>query len=139
MTDNKKGQKRRFVRLNVVLPVKYRKYTGNPIFTSNFNVGRTIDLSSGGLKLSVSRPIPAGSKLDMEIELDEKTASYVAGKVLGGEDKVIDGIGRRIEKITFVDMDPEAQDLIMKFIFNNQRKQVRQGLKKPEVDHGKKR
>jgi c-di-GMP-binding flagellar brake protein YcgR len=139
MTDNKKTQKRRFVRLDVVLPVKYRKFTGNPIFVSHFNVGRTIDLSSGGIKLSVSRPIPVGTKLDMEIELDDRTASYVPGKVLGGEDKVIDGIGRRIEKISFVDLDPDAQDMIMKFIFNNQRKQVRQGLKKPEVDHGKKR
>ncbi len=139
MSDKPKGQKRRFVRLDVVLPVKYRKYTGNPIFISNFNVGRTIDLSSGGIKLSVSRPIPVGSKLDMEIELDDQTASYVVGKVLGGEDKVIDGIGRRIEKINFVELDPEAQDMIMKFIFNNQRKQVRQSLKKPEVDNGKKR
>jgi len=71
--------------------------------------------------------------------LDDQTASYVVGKVLGGEDKVIDGIGRRIEKINFVELDPEAQDMIMKFIFNNQRKQVRQSLKKPEVDNGKKR
>lgn len=139
MSESKKNQKRNFVRLDVILPVKYRKFTGNPIFVSNFNVGRTIDLSSGGIKLSVSRPIPVGTKLDMEIELDDQTASYVVGKVLGGEDKVIDGIGRRIEKVTFLEMDPESQDLIMKFIFNNQRKQVRQGLKKPEVDNGKKK
>jgi c-di-GMP-binding flagellar brake protein YcgR len=129
MAENKKNQKRRFVRLDVVLPVKYRKYTGNPIFISHFNVGRTIDISSGGIKLSVSKPLAVGMKLDIEIELDDQTSPYIVGKVLGGEDKVVDGVARRIEKINFLEVDPDSQDMIMKFIFENQRKQVRQEKK----------
>jgi len=129
MAENKKNQKRRFVRLGVVLPVKYRKYTGNPIFISHFNVGRTIDISSGGIKLSVSKPLTVGMKLDIEIELDDQTSPYIVGKVLGGEDKVVDGVARRIEKINFLEVDPDSQDMIMKFIFENQRKQVRQEKK----------
>jgi len=129
MAEAKKNQKRRFVRLDVVLPVKYRKYTGNPIFVSHFNVGRTIDLSVGGIKLSVSKPLAVGLKLDMEIELDDQTSPYIVGKVLGGEDKVVDGVARRVEKINFLEVDPESQDMIMKFVFENQRKQVRQEKK----------
>ena len=129
MAESKKPQKRRFVRLNVVLPVKFRKYTGNPVLSGNFNVGKTNDLSIGGMKLSVSRAIPAGTKLDMEIELDADNRPYVIGKVLGGEEKVVDGIARRIEKISFVEVDPDAQDIMMKFIFEHQRKEVRKDKK----------
>jgi c-di-GMP-binding flagellar brake protein YcgR len=123
--DQKKNQKRRFVRLDVVMPVKYRRYTGNPVFQSNFNVGRTINLSVGGVRLSVSTPIPVGTKLDMEIELSDSVKPYAVGKVVGGEEKVIDGISRRIEKISFLEVDKEVQDLMMKYIFNRLRKVVR--------------
>jgi c-di-GMP-binding flagellar brake protein YcgR len=123
--DPKKVQKRNFVRLDVVLPVKYRRFTGNPVFQSNFNVGRTVNISVGGVKLSVSTPIPVGTRLDMEIDLSDSVKPYVVGKVLGGEEKVIDGISRRIEKISFVEVDKDAQDLMMKYIFENLRKVVR--------------
>jgi c-di-GMP-binding flagellar brake protein YcgR len=129
MADSKKEQKRRFVRLDVVLPIKYRKYVGSPVFRSRFNLGRTNDLSIGGVKMSVSKAIPAGTKLDLEIELEEDIRPYIVGKVLGGEDKVIDGISRRIEKVSFVEVDPEAQDMMMKFIFDHQRKEVRKEKK----------
>jgi c-di-GMP-binding flagellar brake protein YcgR len=123
--DPKKIQKRRFVRLDAVLSVKYRRYTGNPVFQSNFNVGKTINLSVGGVKLSVSTPIPSGTKLDMEMELSESIKLYAVGKVIGGEEKMIDGISRRIEKISFLEIDKEDQDLMMKYIFNHLRKVVR--------------
>jgi c-di-GMP-binding flagellar brake protein YcgR len=123
--DPKKIQKRRFVRLDAVLSAKYRRYTGNPVFQSNFNVGKTINLSVGGVKLSVSTPIPTGTKLDMELELSESVKLYAVGKVIGGEEKVIDGISRRIEKISFLEVDKEDQDLMMKYIFNHLRKVVR--------------
>ena len=32
MDESKKSQKRRFIRLGVFLPVKYSKFTNNPIF-----------------------------------------------------------------------------------------------------------
>jgi c-di-GMP-binding flagellar brake protein YcgR len=123
--DPKKDQKRKFVRLDVVLPVKYRRYTGNPVFQANFNVGRTVNMSVGGVKLSVSTPIPIGTKLDMEIEITDSLKPYVVGKVIGGEERVIDGISRRIEKIGFVEVDKDAQDVMMKYIFDNLRKVVR--------------
>jgi hypothetical protein len=68
-------------------------------------------------------------KLDIEIELDDQTSPYIVGKVLGGEDKVVEGVARRIEKVNFLEVDPDSQDMIMKFIFENQRKQVRQEKK----------
>ena len=130
MSGNPKAQKRRFVRLNVVLPIKYRSYTGNPVFQENFNLGRTNDLSIGGVRMSVSKPLTAGAKLDMELELSEDNKIYVVGKVVGGEEKTEDGVARRIEKISFLEVDSDAQDMMMKFIFEHQRKEVRKDKKK---------
>jgi c-di-GMP-binding flagellar brake protein YcgR len=130
MAETKKNQKRRYVRLEVVLPVKYRKYTGNPVLKGEFNVGKTYDLSVGGTKMTVSRAIPVGTKLDMEIELDDDLRPYLVGKVLSGEDKVIDGISRRVEKVSFVEVDADAQDMMMKYIFDHQRHDVRKDKKR---------
>ena len=129
MVEMKKEQKRRFVRLDVVLPVKYRKYVGSPVFRSNFNIGRSNDLSIGGVKMSVSKAIPLGTKLDMEIELNEDARPYIVGKVLGGEEKMVEGVSRRIEKISFIEVEAEAQDTMMRFIFEHQRKDVRKEKK----------
>jgi len=129
MPEAKKNQKRRFVRLEVVLPVKYRPYTGNPIFRGNFTTGRTSDLSSGGMSLMVSQPLTPGMKLDMELELDEQVLPYLVGKVIGGSDQMIGGVSRRIEKVSFAEMDQEAEDMIMKFIFDSQRKLARKDKK----------
>lgn len=136
MAEIKKTQKRRFVRLNVILPVKYRRYTGSPVFQANFNVGRTNDLSIGGVKLNVSTPIPVGIKLDMEIELSNNNRPYVIGKVIGGEEKMVDGISHRVEKISFLDVDEDAQDIITKFIFEHQRKDVQKDKKRGGKNNG---
>jgi c-di-GMP-binding flagellar brake protein YcgR len=130
MADNK-PQKREFVRQEVVLPVKYRKYTGNSVFTDLFSVGRTLNLSSGGLMLSVGTPLKTGDKLDLEVELTDRVRVYLVGRVLGGLDQQEDGVEHRIEKVEFVDVDSETQDLIMKFIFESQRRNLRKGRKKP--------
>lgn len=130
MAEDSKNQKRHFVRLDVVLPVKYRSYTGNPVFEDVFNVGRTYDLSSGGMKLTVSKHLKPKEKLDLELELNENSRPYIVGMVLGGEDKEIDGIQRRIEKINFVEVEPDAQEQIMRFIFEFQRKKVRKDKNK---------
>jgi c-di-GMP-binding flagellar brake protein YcgR len=132
MINPQKSQKRRFVRLDIVLPVKYRKFTGSAVFNDQFNIGRTNDLSIGGINVTVSKPIPIDTKLDIEIELNDKTRVYVVGQVLGGEDKVIDGIYRRIEKMNFIEHDPEVDDVIMKFIFDHERKEVRKDKKQSE-------
>jgi hypothetical protein len=122
MEEPKKQEKRRFVRVEITVPVKYRSYRNDSIFRANFNVGRSRDMSVGGLKVSVSKHNPVDSKLDMEIELPDSMPAYVIGKVVGGEDVVIDGIVHHYDRISFVDMDKEIQDVIMKQIFENLRK-----------------
>jgi c-di-GMP-binding flagellar brake protein YcgR len=128
---DKKPQKREFVRQELVLPVKYRKYTGNSVFNDLFSVGRSLNVSSGGMMLTVGTPLKTGDKLDLEMELTDQVRVYLVGKVLGGSNDEIDGIQHRIEKIEFLNMDADTEDLIMKYIFESQRRNLRKGRKKP--------
>jgi c-di-GMP-binding flagellar brake protein YcgR len=128
---DKKLQKREFVRQELVLPVKYRKYTGTAVFNDLFSVGRTLNISSGGMMLLVGTPLKTGDKLDVEMELTDQVRVYLVGKVLGGSDSENDGIQQRIEKIEFLNMDDDTEDLIMKYIFESQRRNLRKGQKKP--------
>jgi len=128
---DKKLQKREFVRQELVLPVKYRKYTGTAVFDDLFSVGRTLNISSGGMMLLVGTPLKTGDKLDIEMELTDQVRVYLVGKVLGGSESESDGIQQRIEKIEFLNMDDDTEDLIMKYIFESQRRNLRKGQKKP--------
>jgi c-di-GMP-binding flagellar brake protein YcgR len=128
---DKKLQKREFVRQELVLPVKYRKYTGTAFFDDLFSVGRSLNISSGGMMLAVGTPLKTGDKLDIEMELTEQVRVYLVGKVLGGTTNENDGVQERIEKIEFLNMDDDTEDLIMKYIFESQRRNLRKGRKKP--------
>lgn len=128
---DKKLQKREFVRQELVLPVKYRKYTGTAVFEDLFSVGRTLNISSGGMMLLVGTPLKTGDKLDVEMELTDQVRVYLVGKVLGGSDSESDGVQQRIEKIEFLNMDDDTEDIIMKYIFESQRRNLRKGQKKP--------
>jgi c-di-GMP-binding flagellar brake protein YcgR len=128
---DKKLQKREFVRQELVLPVKYRKYTGTAVFDDLFSVGRTLNISSGGMMLLVGTPLKTVDKLDVEMELTDQVRVYLVGKVLGGSDSESDGVQQRIEKIEFLNMDDDTEDIIMKYIFESQRRNLRKGQKKP--------
>jgi c-di-GMP-binding flagellar brake protein YcgR len=90
-----------------------------------------LNISSGGMMLTVGTPLKTGDKLDLEMELTDQVRVYLVGKVLGGSDDEIDGVQQRIEKIEFLNMDDDTEDLIMKYIFESQRRNLRKGRKKP--------
>jgi len=127
MEEPKRQEKRRFVRIEVTVPIKYRNFKNDSVFHSNFNVGRSRDISVGGLKFSVGKHTPVDTKLDMEIELPDSMPAYVIGKVVGGEDVIINGIVHHYDRIQFVDIDKEIQDVIMKQVFEGLRKKGAKG------------
>ena len=126
MEEPKRQEKRRSVRVDLTVPVKYRAFRNDSIFQSNFNVGRSKDLSVGGLRWAVAKHNPIDTKLDMELELPDDMCAYVVGKVVGGEDVVINGITHRFDRVAFLDMDKEVQDLLMRQVFDSMR---RKGMK----------
>ena len=116
--EAQKGQeKRRFARTDIIVPIKYRLYRNNSVFQSSFNIGKSRNLSMGGLKFAVSKHLPVGTKLDMELELSRTMGIYVVAQVVGGDDEVVNGITHRYDRVTFSEVDTEVQDLLMRLMF----------------------
>ena len=122
MEETKRAERRRFARVPLTVPVKYRAFRNDSVFHTSFNIGRTKDISMGGLKCAVSRHNPVDAKLDMEIDLSDTLSAYVVAKVVGGEDQVINGIVHRFDRVSFLEMDKDVQDLLMRLVFENMRK-----------------
>jgi c-di-GMP-binding flagellar brake protein YcgR len=117
MAETAITEKRRFARTELTVPVKYRLYRNDPVFISGFNIGRSKNISAGGLKLAVSRHNPINTKLDMEIELSRTLGVYLTAKVVGGEDLEIDDIVHRFDRVSFEEVDKDVQDLLLRLVF----------------------
>jgi hypothetical protein len=122
MEPLKKSDKRRYVRSDLIVPIKYRVFKNDSTFKRSFSIGRAKDLSMKGLKWEVSRHNPVGTKLDMEIELSNTLGVYVVGKVVGGEDETIEGILHQYDRVTFVDLSKPVQDLLWGVIYESLKK-----------------
>jgi c-di-GMP-binding flagellar brake protein YcgR len=122
MAETKRTEKRRFPRIELTIPVKYRAFRNDSIFSSNFSVGRSKDISVGGLKLAVGKHNPVDTKLDMEIELTSNLYAYVVAKVLGGHDEEINGITPRFDRVIFLEMDKEIREALTRHIFEGLKK-----------------
>ncbi len=105
-------------------PVKYRLFHNNPVFQSNFNVGRSVDLSLNNLVLAVGRHNSINTRLDIELELPKGKSAYAIGKVTEGVDETINGIVHHFDKITFARLNEDAEDQIAKQINESNKKHL---------------
>jgi len=108
-----------------VMPVKYRSYRNDPNFQINFNVGRSRDISVEGLLLAVGKHNPVNATLDMEVELPDGLSAYVIGKVTETVDSLVNGVMYHFDRINFLKLDKEAEDMISKKILEYIRKKGR--------------
>jgi len=118
MEQTSKGEKRRFVRVDMTVPVKYRSFRNDSIFQGNFSVGKSRDISVSGLKWAVGKQNAVNTKLDMELVLSDTLSVYVIGKVVGGEDKTINGIVHRFDRVTFLEVDKDVQQVLTRQVFD---------------------
>jgi hypothetical protein len=121
MKEPKKTEKRRAVRAQLTVPVIYRPYPGDPAGKRDAVTSHTNDISVNGLKLAVSQHHPVNTKLEMEIifpkELGIFTPARVIGNVVGSGNWKSGGIVDRFDRIAFVDVDKNAQLLILRLVF----------------------
>jgi c-di-GMP-binding flagellar brake protein YcgR len=120
--ETKNKERRRHARVELTGPIKYRPFRNESIFKDNYSVGRINNISLGGLKFALGKHNPTESKLDMEIELSDVLSFYAVGKVVGGEDRAVDGIIHQFDRICFLEMDKEVQDLLMRLVFEYMRR-----------------
>lgn len=120
-------QQRDFVRLDVRLPLTYYIIyapEGGVRPTGSFS-SHTRDISGNGAQILCPDAYPAGTQLDLHIELPGRRL-HVVGEVIRAVEFV-----RPKEHwlgVRFIGLDERDRDLIIRFIFNEQRERRRKGL-----------
>ena len=81
-------------------------------FRADLTTGRTLNISSGGVRLELHHPVPLRTVVSLNLVLGERIVD-VSGTVVYLEDMDGDRCGMGIE---FIDLDPEVEALIKEFV-----------------------
>jgi hypothetical protein len=128
----KAGQKRSFVRLDVLLPVSFTLLADQAqrMRLSPPSLGFSINLSSGGMLLASDRELAQGAKLMVSFPLlHGEPEAWCEAEVLFTERQQEGAVRRFLSHLLFSSPDQEFQDRVMQFIFDRQRKLKSQGVR----------
>lgn len=85
-------------------------------------VGKTADLSVGGVRVITERPIPEGQRAELRIEGPRSEPMLLQGRVVrGGEDQVASGKVRYWVGVQFTEVSPADRRDLTRFLFEIQR------------------
>ncbi len=126
----KKIQRRQFFRLEKKMPTKFRLLDDDcETELSETKGAYALDISGGGMKLATVEVIPISSYLELNFDLDieEGSSSYTEniiclGKIVRSEKIDSDRVTIYHYGIKFESLPQYIQDIIIRFIFNEQRK-----------------
>ncbi len=128
-TDVKKVQMRSYVRLDVVLDVKL-EFAGEGDGGSSHVISTlTRDISAGGTRVVVSKPLVPGKKVKITLSLPEADSVEAVGEVLRNIPPENPG-ERHTAAIEFIDIKEKNRGKIVKYIF---RKQIERRKKEREL------
>lgn len=118
----KRVQQRRFARVPIMLDVGYKLPS-----EEEKRKGITVDLSAGGMKLAVKKPVPVDTVLELSFQIhvrgktiDIKIKGQVVRCHASDEHDSVYHLG-----IKFLDLSRNKEDLICSFVFEKQTEQLR--------------
>lgn len=125
-------QRRSFFRMDCYVDVRYRvvrSFDDELNWDIPFRKTITGDLSGGGLRLLLDERLEPGSYVECELfgEDDRKVRFY--GKVVRFEYTGDAGRYRYAAGVAYVDIDENERETVIKYIFSEQRKLLKKGLK----------
>ena len=129
VSELKRIQRRNFYRLKIVKPIKYRiiDILDNSDKTIKYHEGILLDVSEGGIMFYSKKEMEIKDLLELEIKLDTNSKMILKGTIVrkqyNTEKSFLYEYGVRFEEISKAD-----KDILMKFIFQEQRKQLQKGL-----------
>lgn len=126
--DIKKVQMRSHVRLDIVLDVKL-EFPGEGEGGSRVLATLTRDISAGGLRVAVNKPLGVGTKFKVILPLPEAATVEATGEVIRSISPENPG-DRHAAAIEYIDIKEKDRGEIVKFIF---RKQVERRKKEREL------
>lgn len=117
--DVKKVQRRNYVRVNMLHPIKYVKGDSGNLNDKKMLPALLLDLSGGGMRIKLREELYKGDIISAKLNLDELEIN-VKGKVVRKE-KCDDG--RFIYGISFWQLDNMSRESIIRSVFKIMRKQ----------------
>lgn len=123
-------QRRQFFRFECSVPIVfYIKKQEETEIVENEITGRTMDLSGGGLLALTEEPLERGEELKGKVYLDEEKNVDFIGKVIRCETKKINEEQRYISSVSFLDLGFKEREMIVGYIFSQQRILLKKGLR----------
>ena len=114
-------QQRNFVRIPNILTVQYKTEDAEEP-----SIGKTIDLSGGGMKLAVSSTIKVGTKLLLRFNIPgEEVSINVTAEVVRSDTHEVKGGKLRTVGLNFLDIQENTRDRIIAYIFSKMTKTPR--------------
>lgn len=126
--DIKKIQRRQYFRFDCSVPVLFfQPDTGDPDEMEEI-IGKTIDISGGGLSALTENMLESNAILKGYLELDDIRVGF-SGKILrciryNKSDEV-----KYLSSVSFTDIEYKDREKIVGFIFNRQRELLKRGLR----------
>ncbi len=118
-------QRRDYFRLDVMCKISYRILNDDKTDKQSELISTiTVDMSAGGLKISVDEKFPKEGMLEIYIDLPEIENIPIYGKIVNEYD-LPDGKAVGIE---FIEIAQNEQDKIVSWLFDYQRKLRKRGL-----------
>ena len=130
-SEIEKIQRRQFFRLDCVLDVKCREVEfvdERPVPKGNFSKGLTRDISGGGACLVVTEGIEKGKYVECELQIMENKIIKFYGTVVRSGKSNEDNKSKYGLGVEFYNIDDRTREVIISFIFEEQRKLRKKGL-----------
>jgi len=125
ISDFKKVQRRKFFRLNSNLIAEYRIFDESTAAKQEevpYQRTYTKDISGNGVCIFSSTPIPVGTDLELILWLNEKTSVKAICTVARNTNFDLDDAKVNLIGLHFKTISQKEQDLLVKFIFQEQKK-----------------
>jgi len=124
------AQRRRYYRFKCTVPFKYRVITNlKTDLNAPFKECRTADLSGSGLSFSTKARLDMDSLIECELTIDRKPI-YLVGNITRcarGTEEDADRYDYQIG-VYFSDVEEAKREMIIKFIFNEERRIMKRGI-----------
>lgn len=126
--ESKRTQRRNDVRVEVLRRAKLRMI-GSRGSLGDALEGTTVDVSAGGVRLSLPESVPPQTEVEVELDLPEVGTVRADGQVVRWGEIVRPGSASRFwVAVEFTRVDAAVRRELTKFVFNVQREQIRKGV-----------
>jgi len=123
-------QRRQFFRFDCFVPIIFYEQQSEEHEDDTKEIfGHTIDLSGGGLSASTGEPLIKNNELKGKLELDDGNFIDFKGKVIRCIKNIVNDEVKYVSSISFTDIDYKKREIIVGYIFNQQRLLLKKELR----------